>query len=561
MRTLLAAVIVLLALAGFLGLVAERAQVPDAVRQGILAAVSEGLGRRVSLGAVRGSPWRGVVLEDVLITEPDGQTPFVRARRVTVRMNPAQLITDLLTGRGPLASINAIDLEDAYLRVARDGRGRWNYADLVARQRPPDPSAPGLRARLTFSRGTVLYYDALQLPTPFHVVMSRVEGSLDMRRSPRVAVDFSGADEGGGRRVQARVRGSYLLRAGTFSLDVDVARVDLRHWASYLLRLPRLDWQAGTVDGRLQLTSERWRNRNVLDYRGTLMLRDGQALLLPQRALLAGVNGPMEVDNLRVASAGLRGSLQGAPLAVRGEIRRTPDPLLDLVVKSSNLDLATLKFLFFPRAGLTLSGRASGEVRVAGILSIPRVEGSITAAQSTLNRQPVEAFSGTVGYDGRHLTFADVTARLPGGSALAGHVLIDLQRPGFLAQAHATSMDLDSPLRLGLPVLLPARGPATGGFVAAGHRGRVIALAGLRMGAGASFRTVLPIEDAEGVIWYDSGTITVDALALRRGATGVYLSGQIGAGGALNLSVVGERVALAEVDTYLRLGGLLHGEA
>src|SRR3989442_11887593 len=136
-------------------------------------------------------------------------------------------------------------------------------------------------------------------------------------------------------------------------------------------------------------------------------MHDGRAVLLPTQVTLSEIEGPLLLDNRRVTSDGLAMIVDASPVWVRGEITYMAGAHLDLAIRSASLDLATLKRLFFPSAGLQISGRTGGEVRGAGSLDSLLADGAVTSGAGQIQGQVfsdlsthLQLYGGGLGFDG-----------------------------------------------------------------------------------------------------------------------------------------------------------------
>jgi translocation and assembly module TamB len=382
---------------------------------------------------------------------------------------------------------------------------------------------------------------------------------LSFADAPLVRVSLDAVNTDGATPATARVTGASTLGAGTFDLDVTTSGGAAGHWGRYIVRLPRLVWLAGTFDGTMHVLASLWHGTVVLDYRGALTLRDGKALLLPQRTVLTEMNGPLEVDNIRVATDGLTMRVGSSRVWVRGEVAHAPAVDLDLVVRSPSLDLATLQRLVFPRGRLLLAGTAGGEARVTGSMSAPVVEGTIVHAAGSVNQQPFAGFSSAFSLAGGWLRFDDLRASAAGGR-VAGALQLDLRGGGdFFLLASALDLDTRALPGMGIPMTPTLRGPATGVVAAARTAGGLIAQARMDMGAGG----ILGVSfDRLGTgFWYDRGRIEVDYLGAISGTTRVHANGTLERSGRLAFDVAGAQINLATVGQRFGFGRWLAGTA
>lgn len=559
-RTFIVAALVVLACA-VIYVVAVQETLVEAVRFRLAGDAARALGRDVSVTRISGDPVRGVVLEGVRVSNPPTVPPgtFFEAPRVVVRYDPGLLLLDLLNGRGVTASITAVEVERPFLVLTRDPQGRWNYADLFAARQGAPPSRPTFTARVTVHEGSLVFSDALRMTgRSFGAHFDRVTGTLDFAQAPRLEIALDAVNTDGATPALLRVAGRAALGEGTFDFDLTTRGASAAYWGSYLLRLPWLAWRGGTFDGVMHLLAARWGGTIALDYRGRLTLRDGRALLLPQQTVLSDIDGPLAVDNIGVTSEGLTMAVAASPVWVKGKVSHIAGVSVDLVLRSPALDLSTLQALVFPRAGVRLTGRAGGDVRIVGPVSSLQVEGTIANASGSINRQGFADLAGDFRYYGGLLVF-DTVAVSAGGGRVNGHLRLHVRERTFFALADARTVDTRVLPGLGITIDPSLRGAATGFVAAAGMPGAVVAQGRVRVGSGAALG--VGFDSLETLLGYDHGRVEVDRLYARSGSSTVHAYGEIGRSGVLALRLVATDVNLRTVGERFGLRGWLAGRA
>ncbi|HLA24549.1 MAG TPA: translocation/assembly module TamB domain-containing protein, partial [bacterium] len=525
------------------------------------------LGREVHIDALGGDPWRGIVLRGVRIAGPAGSPrAFFEAPRVVLTFDAGQLVRDLIAGRGVVRSLTRVELERPFLVLARDGSGRWNYADLLGSQRGAGPTPPSFRAAVDVREGTLIFSDALRLPqragprppSPFAAHFDRISGSLDFGTAPLLGIVLDAVNTDGLTPALLRVSGRATLGEATFDLDLDARGGSVAVWGPYLVRLPWVVWGGGTFDSTMHLLVSRWGGRIVLDYRGQLTMRDGRALLLPRRTLLSDIDGPLTVDNLGVTTTGLTMAVDASPVSARGRITYQGGAAMDLALRSRAIDLRTLQKLLFPRAQVRLSGRARGEVRITGSFGSPSVEGKIDRASGSIDRQGFADLSGRFQYYGGLLSFDDLAASA-GGGRLRGHLRLDVGAGTFFVLADAHNVDAHILDGVGLTVTPTFSGAATGFVAAARTPDGLLAQGRLSLGRGTAFG--VGFDRAESVFGYDRGLLEVDHFEARSGATRLHGFGAMSRSGALDFAVVGTDVNLGTVGERFGLQRWIAGRA
>lgn len=566
-RRLIAIVVLALGLAAGFRWLLSTGVLLESTRARLVDDARRSLGREVTVDRISGDPYRGIVLTGVRVGSPAGVATgdLFSAPRITVYFDSGRLLRDLAARRGVIASITRVDLERPFLVLARDSRGRWNFADLFARKPGAPGQPPAFRGIVEVREGSLTFSDALRLPqragpnppSPFASHFDRISGTLDFRAAPQVALALDAVNTDGRTPALLRATGKTTLGEGTFDFDLDTRGASVDVWGPYIVRLPWLDWRGGTLDGKLHLLASRWGQRIVLDYRGNLVMRDGRAALLAQESVLSDIDGPMSVDNLGITTDGMTLAVDGSPVWVRGSVMHHAGVHLDLALRSDVLDLRTLQRLFFPRARIQLAGRIGAEARVVGPFNVPRLEGEISHGSGSINRQAFSDASGRFSYYGGVLVFDDVSAASAGGHLL-GHARLNLNAGSFFLLADARSLDMR-----GLSGVLDfdptLRGRASGVIAAAGVPGKVLAQGRVEMDRGQAMG--VGFDRLESIFGYDAGHLDLHRLEARSGQTRVHASGKKGRSGALDLSLTGTAVNLGRLADRFGLRRWLAGTA
>jgi autotransporter translocation and assembly factor TamB len=568
MRTILvAAIIALLVLVAGVVWAIDTGDLTEMARARVVEEATRALGRDVRIDALGGDPWRGIVVSGVRIAGPSGSPrAFLEVPRVVLSFDAGELVRDLIGRRGVIPSLTRIELERPLLILARDGAGRWNYADLLAAQRGIGGAPAAFHAEVAIREGSLIFSDALRLPpragprppSPFAAHFDRVTGTLDFGRAPLLGIELDAVNTDGRTPALMHISGRAAPAEATFDLDLAARGGSVAVWGPYLVRLPWIVWGGGTFDSTMHLLASRWGQHIVLDYRGELRMHDGRALLLPNRTLLSDIDGPLAVDNVGVTTTGVTMAVDASPLTARGRITYAGEAAMDLAVRSRGLDLRTLQAVMFPRARIRLSGRARGEVRVTGTFGSPRVEGRIDRARGSIDRRGFADASGRFQYYGGLLTFDDLAASA-GGGRLRGHLRFNIRSGTFFALADVRNVDAHILDGLGVTLTPTFSGAATGVVAAARTPDGVRAQGRLTLGRGAAFG--VGFDRADGIFGYDRGLLQVDRFEARRGATRVHGYGEMQPSGALAFAVSGAGVNLHSVGQRFGLRQWIAGTA
>jgi autotransporter translocation and assembly factor TamB len=169
---------------------------------------------QLTIGHLSGSLWRGVVLDDVTLTQPDGVV--FHANRVTVRYDAMTLIHRHIV-------LDDIVIEEPNVRVAQDANG-WNFGHLL-RPTSGGPAKDFLLKRLRVVNGTVAIVPVGSAPRQLRAV--NADGRLE-RSGGRFVIDLASVtlhDDASGYDI-GRLKGQLVNGLQTFDVDFDVARGD-----------------------------------------------------------------------------------------------------------------------------------------------------------------------------------------------------------------------------------------------------------------------------------------------------------------------------------------------
>ena len=542
-----AACLLALALSAAWGTFVTSGWLAGEVRQTVVLALAQSFGRAVALGTVDGDLARGIDLRDLVISEQGGFS-----RGVAVSADRVRLVVDLPTlalhPGAVLQSITRADITGARLVVERDGSGRWNLADLFAHGAGPLPEE--FHGRILVHDGLILYTDAYEVAgPPFGTRVTHVAGTLEMHADRQVAVHLAGRSTDG---EEATVDGRYLGTSGISDLDVTARNGAAGHWGGYLVRVNALRWLGGRFDGHVHILGTSSPTGITLDYTARLRLTDAQAEYLPTRVQLNHASGWLTLDSARASTDGLSLEANGSPLSLRGEIAYPGEPWLNLVVSSPAFDLGKVRALFFPRAQLSLTGQAAGDVWVTGPADAPSLDGDVTSARGFLDRQSFSGLRTHISYAAGVLTLTDLSAAFAGGRT-AGDAVLTLSggSSGYLFTGSAENIDVHALPSVGLAVPPGLAGRISAEVAGDAAGGRVHLMAVVRLDSGTVDGQA--VDAAQALLWDDSGAFTIDRLSARADGGAVDASGRLGANGTLDLSLSARHLPLDRFGSLARL--------
>jgi translocation and assembly module TamB len=514
------------------------------VREFVVAAASAALNREVSIGRVSGDPWRGVVLDDLRIAarpgRPAGEQTFT-ARRLTIIFDPLMLVRDVWQRRGPGASISQIIVDEPVVPLVRAADGHWNVEQLLPRGAAS--SGPGTFAgRVIVTDGTVVYADHERLkPNLFQTRFEDLNATADFSNPSRIRLRVSLVEARGDQRVPVRANGTYTTTTGDWDIDLEATEADAGVWGPYVVATPVFRVTGGRFDARIHVLRIRSGDRAAIDIHGRLALRRAQASIPDRRAFIADATGAITINNLSFSTERLTGTVNGSLLEARGDISFHGEPQLNVAVRSQAVDLAMLRRVLFPGAAVSLRGVASGEVRLVGPVSMPRIDGRVTAARGEIEQQPFAGASGDFAVYGQMVRIAGGRARA-GEAAVEGDVWWSLDGADYVVRLRFDDADRAAIARW-TPGQVPVFTGRADGAVTAARRGDALTV----VGEASVDRTEVAgvaLDRLETSFTVDPRGIRLDRLQARQADTSVFLRGRVDSAGRMTLSALARDVDL-----------------
>jgi len=542
-------VVAVVASTAFGGPIAERA------RRALIKLATETSGRPVAITRISGDLVRGLTLEGVHVGgQPGTNGTFLDAPRIVAHFDVPTLVRYLLTGRSIAGSIRRIEVDRPFLILSIDAQGRWNYADLLSR---PGAKGYAFTGTLEVREGEIVFTDAsTPRAQPFTAHFERVTGQVDFAdpHQPRIGLDAINSD--GETPAQLHVAGTAVPDDETYDLDLTIRGASVAHWGPHLIPLPWLTWEGGILDSTLHLLSTKLGTGTTMDYRGQLLVRHGRAIVRPQQTTVWDFTGPLAVDNHSISTTGVTMMIGTSPVFARGDVSFTSGLEVDLLIRSSSLDLATLHHLLAPAARINLSGIVRGEARVVGSPDALEVTGAIGDGAGALGPQTFAHLSTGFLYAGGLMEFEDFSTMTAGGQ-VRGTIRVDLDRKTFFALADAQDVDAHVLAAWGISPDNTLRGRVSGVVAAAGQPGAIIAQGRVQAGPGSVSGT--DFDELQSLFWYDRGRLEIDRLIGRRGAAQLHTAGEINRAGHLALDIVATNVDLQTVGHRLGVGRWISG--
>jgi uncharacterized protein involved in outer membrane biogenesis len=210
--------------------------VPPLVRWLAPSRLSAALGRDVTLGAVDFHPWSlEIVLHDLVVGPAPGASapPLLRVARI--RANAA---LSSIVRRAPV--IEAIDIDQARIALARSAPGHYDIDDLIRRFTPKPDAAPSEPARFALYNlqvhdlgvrfddrpaGHVHVVEALNLSLPF---LSNLPANVDVTVQPHLAFRLHGAT------FDSAALATPFAATDRATLKLSLADLDVRPYLGYV---------------------------------------------------------------------------------------------------------------------------------------------------------------------------------------------------------------------------------------------------------------------------------------------------------------------------------------
>src|SRR4030067_881221 len=92
----------------------------DRVREYLIPVAEKSLHRKIIVGDVKISPFRGIKIRDFGVREKDGQTDFLKCRDFVLKFQLLPLLSKKIV-------IDELKLVSPEIKITRDSKGRFNY--------------------------------------------------------------------------------------------------------------------------------------------------------------------------------------------------------------------------------------------------------------------------------------------------------------------------------------------------------------------------------------------------------------------------------------------------
>lgn len=376
----------------------------DIVRFAIEAAASSGTGYTVALRQQH-FDWDRAEFDDLRVSR--GGAPVLTAQRVVVRFS----LRDLLPGSARRFGLVSVDVERPHAVLERYRDGTFNIA-VPPRQIPPPPPQPPPASAVPLHFDVTLHDGSIDLrepdaydPTARFVRVRGVNGVGVIDTVARTHYSATGAFVVHGPPQPFSLTGTIDAARGYAMHRAKAARFPLRALANYFADSPAVRivrGRARNFDGRIYALDVR--PDAPIDYHASLTLDiDGGAIALSALAApLQALHGRLQLADNAVFLRGMRGSLAGIPLLLRGGIfdltgSVTGAPQLRLSVAADG-DLHQLRHAFTFTQKEALSGTVRLGVLVEGALRDPMILARARSPRAVYGKLPFDDLDAGIGY-------------------------------------------------------------------------------------------------------------------------------------------------------------------
>ncbi len=419
---------------------------PGKVRVLVLRALSETTGKDVSIGSLRISLFKGLLIRDILIEDEDAQFLKLREVRCSVLLLPffkKQLVVPRLRLKG------------AEFFIERRLDGSWNLDKL---RLPRAAEAPGgvrlFISRVTLTDSTVRFRDAAVADPAFVKTVENLNASAAFSLSSTVAFSFK-AELPGPLRSKLSGTGTYQILRQTAQAKLSASTVSPRDFQPYY-RASGIKNESGTLNVRAMLSSDKKGITARLEYetsdmvfsrekvscavacsgttelgwdfkakslspRTVLFVRRVDLFGVPLLERLTASQGTVRFQGQQAQVQDARVVLWDIPCSVSGTYRFAPEPSYALRLETGT-DLQTLTRLLAEKFSLVIPARISGDATLAvavrgrpGDPQPPSYEGELVSSGATVVfaglDKPLEAVAGTLRFDTGGLSWEGLRAR------------------------------------------------------------------------------------------------------------------------------------------------------
>jgi hypothetical protein len=360
---------------------------------------------------------------NIRITTNTGE-PIVHIATLRV----AYSIPDVLFGRRTFG-LKSMTIDTPQFTLIRHRDGSWNVPI------PKQSNTGGAGAFNFFGsvrEGSVDIYDQAQgVVAARHLEIRDIEAQATICSQCRTgySVSLAYVEEGHPYRV-----------SGSGEID-PAASLSLQHWHADALPIAHIVNVAlnspsfHLANGTLQNLDARVVENRLVDV--TTQLEDGRIAIGGLRKPLRDVSGPIDVYADGLLLPGLRGTIAGVPVVVRGGVYDLADPQLHLAITSAG-DLHDLRTVIAQTSSVPITGPLALNVLVEGPPSKPLMMIALQSPHVQFGQAALSSVRGRIAFDGREADVLDAHAAYDNefvglvGLAVRGKVALH-PGPGALA--------------------------------------------------------------------------------------------------------------------------------
>jgi hypothetical protein len=355
----------------FVVLFGSRTHINEELRVAIQKDTLDNVGLALEVGAVRGTWWSGLTLQDVRVhAGPELDSPLLG------KIPLVQVEYSLLSFLGSRPRPVRVD---AYQPNVALSIGVNRIFNLRPKPKAPhdekvgDPPPP---VDMIFHGGHISYED-LSVRKPFKVEVANLTGTGTLR-GVLLALDLQAlrSDE----RINAQVNYDLLAQKG--EVQAHVRGLSLPYWVNRFGYNPSYEMTGGRGD--LEALAS-WHDPMMLEelkVTGTAHIYGGEAKLKNVAKPLINLHGDISFNQSVANLPHMTGTIEGMPVVAHGRVNQLltpvpalggPDQELDLVVETPHVELEKLDRLFPGLKSLKLAGLGNITAQVSGTSSSPHV--------------------------------------------------------------------------------------------------------------------------------------------------------------------------------------------
>lgn len=349
----------------------------ELLRRVVVLHLRYALQRNVSLGEITLDPSGRAVLTNLVIFDGLNSTRRAwSAKRVDLRFDAVHLTA---FPKLPVSAIDSVQIDDPFLVITRDGKGRWNFQDLI---KPQKPTKDRFRAEVVVRNGEIIFRDDTGLlpgggPLREHLVWLNA-------RTTRAGGDFMpfrvSALSVGGHLHAFSATGNFHT-AGRGEGVVRLGKVELAKLQQYLPATFPITLASGQADARLQVAIKMNPRTKQTAWQATVVvdLRDVSGSLKLQREFIPCViqRGQLRYADGTVELVDLQGWANGMPFELDGTVSNFTHPTYALQVTAHDAPTDALFSLLPGMRALPykFTGKLDGWAHIVGSSSDVQVYG------------------------------------------------------------------------------------------------------------------------------------------------------------------------------------------